>query len=266
MSELICPEQDVLRDFALGKLGGAPWESMAEHVEGCPNCQDRLAGLDRSSDDLLTQLGQLKADGASHGQRRSFPGHAVIAQATRSGRGALSIAADAGRDLARRLREGPVCLDRFELRSELGVGSFGYVFQAWDPQLERIVALKVQRAGSFASHEEVQRFLREARTAAQLKHPAIVAPYETGQTQDDVCFLVCEYVDGITLEERLKGGALAPAPPPPWRSTWPTPCNTLTNTASCIATSSPRTSSSTGSSTYTSWISASPNGTAAISR
>ena len=101
-------------------------------------------------------------------------------------------------------------LDRFELRAELGVGSFGYVFQAWDPRLERVVALKVQRAGSLASQEEVERFLREARSAAQLKHPAIVSLYETGQTEDGVWFLVCEYIDGATLEERLKDGPLPP--------------------------------------------------------
>lgn len=118
------------------------------------------------------------------------------------------VAADAGRDLAHKLLEGPVLLDRFELRSELGVGSFGYVFQAWDSRLARVVALKVQRAGSLASSEDVERFLREARSAAQLKHPAIVSLYETGQTADGVWYLVCEYVGGSTLEERLKSGPL----------------------------------------------------------
>ena len=100
--------------------------------------------------------------------------------------GSVSIAGDAGTGLARRLLEEPVYLDRFELRSELGVGSFGYVFQALDPRLERVVALKVQRAGNFASAEDVERFLREARSAAQLKHPSIVSLFETGQTEDDV--------------------------------------------------------------------------------
>ena len=48
--------------------------------------------------------------------------------------------ADAGRDLARRLSEGPVWLDRFELQAELGIGSFGYVFRARDSDQERVVA------------------------------------------------------------------------------------------------------------------------------
>ena len=56
----------------------------------------------------------------------------------------------------------------------------------------------------------MQRFLREARSAAHLKHPSIVSLYETRQTEDQVWFLVCEHIDGVTLEERLKGGALPP--------------------------------------------------------
>ncbi len=134
----------------------------------------------------------------------------IDAVASKSSRTDSRIAADAGRDLARRLLEGVVRLDRFELQAELGVGSFGYVFRAWDPRLERVVALKVQRAGSLASPEEAERFLREARSAAQLKHPSIVATYETGQTEDNIWFLVCEYIDGVTLEQRLKEGPFSP--------------------------------------------------------
>jgi serine/threonine protein kinase len=116
----------------------------------------------------------------------------------------VQLVVDAGRDLARRLAEGPVRLDRFELQAELGLGSFGYVFRAWDPRLERVVALKVQRAGSFASPDEVERFLREARSTASLKHPAIVSLYETGQTTEGVGYLVCEFIEGATLELKLK--------------------------------------------------------------
>jgi hypothetical protein len=73
------------------------------------------------------------------------------------------------------------------------------------------VALKVQRAGSFVTQEEVERFLREAKSAAPLKHPAIVSLYETGRTADGVGYLVCEYINGETLEARLARGPLDPA-------------------------------------------------------
>jgi len=214
VTEPLCPKQDELHGFAVGKITGAQWETVASHVESCPKCQNQLEILDGSNDELVTQLHHLdnrSPVGEINGTTGDEPWAKAVFDLTSTARRAGSqIPGDAGRDLARRLREGPVRLDRFELRSELGVGSFGYVFEAWDLKLERVVALKVQRAGSFASSEEVERFLREARSAAQLKHPAIVSLYDTGQTEDGVWFLVCEYIDGATLEERLKGGALHP--------------------------------------------------------
>jgi serine/threonine protein kinase len=207
-----CPSPDELRAFALGTVDGSHWRTVAEHVESCADCQSRLDDVEAAtatSDRLVRQLQSLGGSRTADGAEGERWARAVIATSLRSGH-SDHIAIDAGRDLARRLATGPVHLDRFELRSELGVGSFGYVFKAWDPRLQRIVALKVQRAGSFASQEEIERFLREARSAAQLKHPSIISLYETGQTEDGVCFLVCEYVDGMTLEDRLKQGAIDP--------------------------------------------------------
>ncbi|MBI3865665.1 MAG: protein kinase [Planctomycetia bacterium] len=209
MTLTACPTEDTLRDFAVGKAGSAEWESTAQHIEECPACQARCEQLDRERDELLQHLQRVgTASRSGESRLRSADERAAIEASSRFDSARWRVAADAGRDLAHRLLEGPVLLDRFELRSELGVGSFGYVFQAWDSRLERVVALKVQRAGSLASHEDVERFLREARSAAQLKHPAIVSLYETGQTADGVWYLVCEYVGGSTLEERLKAGPL----------------------------------------------------------
>ena len=220
MSSTTCPDRSSLAAFAQGTLHGQEWDSLAQHVEDCPQCQHRLDEIDAADDGLVTQLQGLSLAAApgigsawNHSDRiaRSV-GQRVLEQANvASAARGETVVVDAGRNLARRLREGPVQLDRFELVSELGVGSFGYVFRAWDPRLERVVALKVQRAGSFASTEEVQRFLREARSAASLKHPAIVSLHETGQTEDGVGYLVYEFIDGQTLEARLRDGPLDPA-------------------------------------------------------
>jgi eukaryotic-like serine/threonine-protein kinase len=204
-----CPDDGTLQAFSIGKLSGLDWQSVTAHVEDCRHCLGRLERLDDQADVLVEQLQHLPAGDESAAAANARWTSAVLA-AEADGRGP-QIVADAGRDLARRLLEGPVRLDRFELQAELGVGSFGYVFRAWDPRLERVVALKVQRAGSFASHEEVQRFLREAKSAAPLKHPAIVSLYETGQTEDGVGFLVAEFIEGATLETWLEKGALEPA-------------------------------------------------------
>ena len=86
----------------------------------------------------------------------------------------------------------------------MGVGSFGHVFRARDTELERTVAIKVLRDGRLASREDVDRFLREARSAAQLQHPGIVQIYDSGQTEGGTCYLVEEFVPGETLARQLR--------------------------------------------------------------
>ncbi len=93
---------------------------------------------------------------------------------------------------------------RFELIASVGTGGFGTVFKARDPQLDRIVALKVLRLGDLATDDHKDRFLREARNAAQLRHPAIVPVHEIGD-EAGIPFIVSDYIDGVTLSEWLTG-------------------------------------------------------------
>ena len=74
--------------------------------------------------------------------------------------------------------ERPTAIGKFQVLELLGRGAFGTVYKARDPELERIVAIKVPRAGYFSTPEEEQRFLREARSAARLRHSGIVPVYE----------------------------------------------------------------------------------------
>src|SRR5262249_62355553 len=87
----------------------------------------------------------------------------------------------------------------------LGTGAFGYVYKAWDGELERVVALKIPRAGA----GEPDRFVKEARSAARLQHPNIVALYEAGQI-DGTCYIASEFVAGTTLAERCLHAPLPP--------------------------------------------------------
>ncbi len=207
-----CPNLEDLKAFAVGDLAGAKLEEIAVHVSGCPRCDASLQELDHYADGLLTDLHQLDVGqngvGSVEPAQVAVPDRLVhVAMSAKDAAAedeGSSVSLDPGRRFAHKLAEGPCRLGRFELEAELGVGSFGYVFRARDTELNRIVALKVQRAGSFASDEDVQRFLREARSVAQLKHPAIVSLYDTGHTEDDVCFLVTEYIAGETLEKRLQ--------------------------------------------------------------
>jgi WD40 repeat protein/serine/threonine protein kinase len=96
----------------------------------------------------------------------------------------------------------PRKLGKFELLEEVGIGAFGTVYKARDPELDRVVAIKVPRTGNLSTGGDLDRFLREARSVAQLRHPGIVPIHEVGQ-QGIVPYLVSDFVQGITLADQL---------------------------------------------------------------
>ncbi len=101
-------------------------------------------------------------------------------------------------------------LGRFELRKILGSGAQSTVWLAFDPRMEREVAIKVMRPGSGSDQEALVQWLDEARSVGRVKHPNIVPVYEA-DIQDRQPYLVFEYIAGKTLDQILKQrGALAP--------------------------------------------------------
>jgi tRNA A-37 threonylcarbamoyl transferase component Bud32 len=189
-----CPEQAELARFAVGDLPRPALDRVADHVTHCTACAAVVEGLE-VADPLLEQLRQPAA--ALPSTEAPVPPRLLdVARCAASAR----TAEEAG---------SPHRLGRFELLEEVGAGSFGHVFRARDTELERTVAIKVLRAGRLASPQEVDRFLREARSAAQLEHPGIVALYESGQAEDGTCYLVEEFVSGTTLAEHLAAGRLS---------------------------------------------------------
>ena len=100
-------------------------------------------------------------------------------------------------------------LGRFQLEQELGRGGNGIVYQASDLQLDRTVALKIPRLSSALSGEAKSRFEREAKAAAGLHHPGIVAVYEVGHEQG-VDYIVSQFVDGISLSQWLDSNSAHP--------------------------------------------------------
>ena len=110
----------------------------------------------------------------------------------------------------RQARTTHVLADRYELGPVLGQGGMARVHQGVDRQLDRRVAIKVLAPPFDRDDEFVERFRREARAAAGLSHPNIVAVFDSG-SDDGTHFIVTELVEGETLADRLRDG---PMPPP----------------------------------------------------
>jgi serine/threonine protein kinase len=95
-------------------------------------------------------------------------------------------------------------LGRFDLKELLGQRAYGRVYRAYDPQLDREVALKVPMFGPDDKHK-IQRFSAEAKAAARLRHPNIVPTYESGQFGGQY-YIAAQFVSGQTLAQRLAQG------------------------------------------------------------
>ena len=93
-------------------------------------------------------------------------------------------------------------LDDHQLLEEIGRGGMGVVYRAWDPILERYVALKKIRSGALVDARAIERFYHEARTAARLRHPNVVPIHGMGLHQGEHCFTMPLMAGGSLAECR----------------------------------------------------------------
>jgi len=98
-------------------------------------------------------------------------------------------------------------LGPYEIQSPLGAGGMGEVYRARDTRLDRIVAVKVLASHLSSSPELKQRMEREGRAISSLNHPHICQLYDIG-SQNGTDYLVMEFLEGETLAERLRKGAV----------------------------------------------------------
>ena len=93
--------------------------------------------------------------------------------------------------------------DRFRLEEKVGSGGMSSVYRAFDPTLERHVAIKLMHRDISNDADQLERFRREARAVAKLNHPHVVTVIDAGE-DDGAPFIVFEYVEGETLKDRIR--------------------------------------------------------------
>ncbi len=110
-------------------------------------------------------------------------------------------------------------IGRYHAERRLGGGTFGEVFLAYDGELKRWVAIKVPYSSRIADPEDFENFVYEARILAGLDHEAIVPVYDIGRMPDGRCFIVSKYIDGCSLDRRLRDDRPAPRIVAAWIAT-----------------------------------------------
>jgi eukaryotic-like serine/threonine-protein kinase len=203
-----CASRDALVKFLAGCLPERQEESVRAHLSECSSCQRSL--------DELTAGGEVQQFSRSHRDAEAERNSAEpVGELDR-----VPIDSAECRDKSRRQRDVtivggsqhllsgapdrllPRTLGRYQILERLGSGGFGVVYRAQDTQLNRSVALKVPRSSTVFDSVGRGRFLREAKAAAALHHPHIVAVYDAGECQG-LCYLASAYCPGRTLADWL---------------------------------------------------------------
>lgn len=102
----------------------------------------------------------------------------------------------------------PRKISKYDIKGRIGRGSMGVVYEAYDPFVQRTVAIKVSHSQEGVSEKISQKmresFFSEVYSAGKMHHPSVVSVFDAGQ-EDDHNFIVMEYVDGVTLQEYVTG-------------------------------------------------------------
>jgi len=103
----------------------------------------------------------------------------------------------------------PTKIAKYEIKRRIGRGSMGIVYEAYDPFVQRTVAIKVAHTSLDMDAATVQKvrelFFAEVFSAGRMHHPSVVSVYDAGQ-ENDLNYIVMEFVDGTTLQEYVSGG------------------------------------------------------------
>ena len=195
MSTGNCPSEQLLHAFQLGDLPEPALDEIAQHLEDCARCESLAQQLDADFDSILAAIRQ--PAGTPGQPTRILPPQPTGNLPTPDpGPGSFPFLLPARQpdEIGR--------LGNYRVLRLLGKGGMAFVFLAEDVALMRPVALKVMRPDLGRDEFGWQRFLREARIMAAIKHANLVTVYQAGQEGDTV-WLSMELLEGEALSERL---------------------------------------------------------------
>ncbi len=188
-----CLDDNVAVEFASGSMQAGATAKVEAHLATCRDCRMLVAALAPAPGDPDSDL-------------------ATPVRPPLGKRGAHNLAlasTDARRGSEPRRPLDPVVavgdtIGRYVVLRRIGAGGMGVVFAAYDPQLDRRVALKLLRTGMGLGEGEARaRLVREAQAIAQLSHPHVVAVYDVGTAADGDVYIAMEFVEGDTLTNWL---------------------------------------------------------------
>jgi WD40 repeat protein/serine/threonine protein kinase/tetratricopeptide (TPR) repeat protein len=201
-SAIPCPGSDRLSAHLAGKLAAAEEQAVIAHLDGCQTCQQTLEELAAGGKTLLVVARDVGHDpppeAPSSGWRARSTESIELPEATPD----LPAGFLAPPDKPGRLGQ----LDRYEVIETIGHGGMGVVLKAIDRSLQRIVAIKVLAAHLATSPGARKRFIREAQAAAAVRNDHVISIYAVEESRE-LPYLVMEYIEGVSLEERIRGAA-----------------------------------------------------------
>ncbi len=172
-----CQDDNAASEFVSGALAGSAISRVETHLASCRDCRALVAAL--AGDETDSNAATHKHEKLERGDDSQVAKRPVLSIGDRVG--------------------------RYLVLSSIGAGGMGVVFAAYDPQLDRKVALKLLRANLGANAPEARtRLKREAQAIAQLNHPNVVGVYDVGTTADGDVYIAMEFVEGDTLTTWLK--------------------------------------------------------------
>ncbi|MEK6238237.1 MAG: protein kinase, partial [Planctomycetales bacterium] len=181
------PSRQSLQDFMLGKLDENESGEIESHLDQCDACVARLDDH-WTGDNLVRVIQQMETPSPAMETRNDFGTDEINTRG-------FETTSDASDESAVLLR-----VEGYEIGEELGRGGMGVVYRARHQRLNRDVALKLVLNQNHSHAVERERFLREAKTIASLRHPGIVEIHDLGEHQGRL-YLALELVEGGSLRD-----------------------------------------------------------------